>query len=65
MGERGHTLHVLDGNVGDALAKIGHRVAVVGRNERWTTFVPFDASSWDDERASKVLGRPLLHVWFD
>lgn len=65
MGERGHTVHVLDANVGDDLANIGHRVAVLGSNTRWTTFVPTDASAFDDGRASKMLGRTLVHVWFD
>src|SRR6187551_3177519 len=65
MGERGHTLHVLDGHVGDALATLGHRIAVLGHNERWTTFVPIDASPFDSKNASKILVRPLIHLWFD
>jgi hypothetical protein len=65
MGERGHTLHVLDGNARDALARVGRRLAVLGCNERWTTFVPIDASAFDDEGASKIVDRTLLHVWFD
>ncbi len=65
MGERGHTVHVLDAKVGDNLAQIGHRVAVLGSNKRWTTFVPTDASAFDGGNASKILDRPLVHVWFD
>lgn len=65
MGERGHTVHVLDGKLGEALAEVGHRLAVLGSNERWTTFVPTNASTFDDGGASKVLARPLVHVWFD
>jgi hypothetical protein len=64
MGERGHTVHVLDGKIGEGLARIGP-VAVLGSNERWTTFVPSDASTFDASDASKVLDRPLVHVWFD
>jgi len=37
----------------------------LGRNERWTTFVPIDASAFDSENASKLLGRPLIRLWFD
>jgi hypothetical protein len=65
MGERGHTVHVMDGRVGDDLSRIGYRVAVLGSNERWTTFVPTDASAFDGGQASVILDRPLLHIWFD
>lgn len=65
MGERGHTIHVLDGKLGEVLADVGHRLALLGSNERWTTFVPTNASTFDDGAASKILGRPLIHVWFD
>ncbi|MFO0612219.1 MAG: hypothetical protein U0414_06515 [Polyangiaceae bacterium] len=49
---------------------MGHRVVVLGSNERWTSFVPMDAATkdalaFDGGRASKVLDRALLHVWFD
>lgn len=65
MGGRGHTVHLLDAEVGNDLADIGHRIAVLGSNERWTTFVPTEASTFDDGHASKRLGRTLVHVWFD
>ncbi len=65
MGERGHTLHVRDGHAGDALKRIGHRIAILGSNERWTSFVPVDAASFDDEVASAALHHPVLHIWFD
>lgn len=65
MGERGHTVHVLGGRLGEVLANVGHRLAVLGSNERWTTFVPTNASTFDAADASKVLARTLLHVWFD
>ena len=65
MGERGHTLHVHDGQAGDALRRIGHRIAILGFNERWTSFVPVDAASFDDEVASGALDHPVLHIWFD
>lgn len=65
MGARGHTVHVLGGNLGEALADAGQRIAVLGCNEQWTTFVPTDVSSFDDSEVSKALDRALLHVWFD
>lgn len=65
MGERGHTLHVRDGHASDALTRIGHRVAILGSNERWTSFVPLDTASFDDEVASATLDHPLVHIWFD
>jgi hypothetical protein len=64
MGERGHTVHILDAVIGH-LASIGHRIAVLGNTERWTTFVPTEASTFDGGRASRIAGRPLVHVWFD
>lgn len=66
MGDRGHTLHVLDGDAAAALAKSGlGRIAMLGRNARWTSFVPLDLSSFDGERVSEVVARVLLHIWFD
>jgi hypothetical protein len=65
MGERGHSVHLLDGTVGEGMARIGHRVAILGANERWTTFVPTKTSSFDGAQASTLLDRPLLQVWFD
>jgi hypothetical protein len=65
MGERGNTLHVLDGKVGEDLGSLGYRVAVLGSSERWTTFVPTDASVFDSGHASEILDRPLAHLWFD
>lgn len=65
MGERGHTLHVRDGHASDALRRIGHRIAILGSNERWTSFIPVDAASFDDEVASAALDHPVLHIWFD
>lgn len=64
MGERGHTVHVL-GEVRGRLAELGARVAVLGSNERWTTFVPMGTTAFDDGQASEVLGAPLVHVWFE
>jgi hypothetical protein len=64
MGERGHTVHIVDAVIGD-LASSGHRIAVLGNTERWTTFVPTEASTFDGGRASRIAGRPLVHVWFD
>jgi len=34
-------------------------------NERWTTFVPMDGSTFSCGRVSKVLDRAVLEVWFD
>jgi hypothetical protein len=65
MGERGHSIHVLDGQGQDRLASFGHRLAILGFNERWTTFVPMGQEPFDDAEASRVLERPVLHVWFD
>jgi hypothetical protein len=65
MGERGRTIHVRDGGAREALPSAGYRVAVVGTNERWTTFVPMDASTFKCERVSKILDRAVLEVWFD
>ncbi len=65
MGKRGHTIHVLDGRAHDALLGVGHRVAVLGTNERWTSFVPMDASMFDCRPASKALDRAILQAWFD
>lgn len=65
MGERGHTVHVLGGELGEELAHVGYRVAFLGSNERWTTFVPTDVSVFDGGHASKVLDRPVVHLWFD
>jgi len=65
MGERGHTFHVLDGSLGSEVAGAGQRVAILATNERWTTFVPTNASTFDAEAASRVLDRTLVHVCFD
>lgn len=65
MERRGHTLHVLSGNAAGALEALGYRVAICGYNDRWTSFVPFDATAFDGEAASKALMQPVLHVWFN
>jgi len=65
MGGRGHTLHVPDSHASGALRRIGHRIAILGSNERWTSFLPVDAADFDDERASAALDHPILHIWFD
>lgn len=64
MGERGHTVHAL-GELRDRLGALGGRVAVLGSNERWTSFVPVGSSHFDDARASEILAAPLVHVWFE
>lgn len=65
MGGRGHTLHVRDGQASGALRRIGHRIVILGSNERWTSFIPVDAADFDDERVSAALDHPILHIWFD
>jgi hypothetical protein len=64
MGERGHTVHALDGKLGNG-AQVSGRLALLGCNKRWTTFVPTKASTFDSATASKTLNRALVHVWFD
>ncbi len=65
MGERGHTIHVRDGNASDALLRLGDRIAIFGSNARWTSFIPMDAATFDGEEVSAALDRAILHVWFD
>jgi len=65
MGGRGHTLHVPDSQASDTLWRIGHRIAILGSNERWTSFLPVHAADIDDALMSAALDHPMLHIWFD
>lgn len=65
MGERGHTIHMQGGDGAAALPVLGMKVAVLGTNERWTSFVPVLSAAFDSADASRALDGVLLHVWFD
>lgn len=65
MGSRGHTVHLLGGEGAPALSALGLAVAVLGKSERWTSFVPVLSAAFDPADASRVLDSSLLHVWFD
>ncbi len=56
---------MLGGDGAAALPLLGMKVAILGANERWTSFVPVLSAAFDPADASRALDAVLLHVWFD
>ena len=64
MGKRGVMMHVLGGEVLDELGAIGQPVAILDRNDRWTSFFPMDGERFSALEASAALRRVVAQVWF-